>query len=179
MILKYGHPRPSKAQLLPHKHCGVIYGAKEQLNPEDDKSPPLDNQCTKRIQGIVGALLYYVRAVENTLLVGLNYIGSQQDAAKERNKEAINQLLDYCATYPADGIIYRSSNMVPCAHSDAGFHNKRKCRSRSGAHIFFPKTMQCPSGTAQFSLLPRLLNLSCPLLHNQNWGHFSLNPKKW
>ena len=59
VILKYGNPCPSKPQLSPHKHREVIYGAKEQLNPEDDPSLPLDNQGTKRVQGIVGAPLYY------------------------------------------------------------------------------------------------------------------------
>ena len=114
VLLKYGHPRPSKPQLSLHKHREVIYGAKEQLNPEDNTSPPLDNQGTKRVQGIVFALLYYVQDVENKLLVGLSAIGSQQAAANERTDEAINKILDYCATYPVDGILYRSSDMVLC-----------------------------------------------------------------
>ena len=94
LLLKYGHPRPSKAQRSSHKHREVKYGAKEQLTHEDDTIPPLENQGTKRIQGTVGALLYYSRAVDNKLLVGLSYIGSQQGAAAERTKEAINQILD-------------------------------------------------------------------------------------
>ena len=60
VLLKYGNPIPKKPQLSPHKHCEVIYGAKEQISPEDDTTPPLDIQGTKRVQGIVGALLYYV-----------------------------------------------------------------------------------------------------------------------
>ena len=130
VLLKYGQPRPSKSHLSPHKHREVIYGAKEQLTPKDDKSSPLYSQGTKRIQGIVGALLYYGISVDNKLLVCLSSIGSQQSAATERTKEAINQLLDYCATYPANGILHRSSVVVLCAHSDAGFHNKSKRRSR-------------------------------------------------
>ena len=59
VLLNYGHPIPKKPQLSPHKHREVIYGAKEQLAPEDDTTPPLDSQGTKRVQGIVGALLYY------------------------------------------------------------------------------------------------------------------------
>ena len=81
VLLKYGQPRPSKAQLSPHKHREVIYGAKEQLTPEDDKSPPLENQGKKRTQGIVGALLYYGRAVDKNLIFGLSSVGSQQAAA--------------------------------------------------------------------------------------------------
>ena len=56
VLLKYGHPIPKKLQLSLHKHCEVIYGSKEQLVPEDDTTPSLDNQGTKRVQVIVGAL---------------------------------------------------------------------------------------------------------------------------
>ena len=134
-LLKYGHPFSKKPQLSLHRHQEILYGAKDQLSPEDDTSPPLDSQGTKRVQGIVGALLYYERAVDNKLLVRLSAIGSRQASATQHTSESIDQILDYCATYPADGIIYRSSDMVLCAHSDAGFHNKSKGLSRSGAHI--------------------------------------------
>ena len=43
------------------------------------------------------------------------------------------------ATYPDDGILYRSSNMVLCSYSYARFHNESKGRSRSGAHMSFLK----------------------------------------
>ena len=33
-LMKYGHPRPSKLQISPHKHNEVKYGSKEQLTPE-------------------------------------------------------------------------------------------------------------------------------------------------
>ena len=122
VLLKYNHPFPKKPQLSPHKHREISYGNKEQLVPEEDTSPPLDSQGTKRVQGIFGALLYHARAVDNKLLSGLSAIGAQQVSATQRTSAAIDQILDYCATYPADGILYRSSNMVLCVHSDAGFH---------------------------------------------------------
>ena len=59
VLLKYVHPRPKKPQLSPHKHREVTYSAKEQLAPEDDTTPSLDSQCTKRVQSIIRALLYY------------------------------------------------------------------------------------------------------------------------
>ena len=34
LLMKYGHSRPSKAQLSPHKHREVTYGAKEKRTPE-------------------------------------------------------------------------------------------------------------------------------------------------
>jgi hypothetical protein len=35
-----------------------------------------------------------------------------------------------------DGTTYRASNMILCAHANAGFHNESRGRSRAGAHIF-------------------------------------------
>ena len=106
VLLKYGHPISKKPQLSPHKHRKVIYGAKYQLSPEDNTTPPLDSQGTKLVQGIFGSLFYYARDVDNKLLVGLSTIGSQQASATQRTNEAIDQISDYCATYPSDGIIY-------------------------------------------------------------------------
>jgi hypothetical protein len=45
-------------------------------------------------------------------------------------------LLNYAATYPNDGIVYRASDVVLFAHSDAGYLNKTQSCSRAGTHIF-------------------------------------------
>ena len=111
--------------------------------------------------------------MDNKLLVGLSAIGLQQAAATQRTNEAINHILDYCSTYPADGIIYRSSNMVLCTHSDAGFQNESKGRSRSGAHILLSENDTMPWWNGPVLALPKSLNSSCPLLPKQNSGQFS------
>ncbi len=48
----------------------------------------------------------------------------------------MNLLLNYVATYPNDGIVYQASDMILCAHEDAGFLNKTNSCSRAGAHIY-------------------------------------------
>ena len=53
-------------------------------------------------------------------------------------------MLDCLATYPNDGIVYRASNMILAAHSDAGFNNESKGRSRAGAHIFLSEDDPIP-----------------------------------
>ena len=88
--------------------------------------------------------MYYVRAVYNKLLFSLSAIGAHQDAVSQQINKAINQLIDYSATYPADGILYYSSNMVICAHSDAGFHNESKGRGRVGALILLSENDPMP-----------------------------------
>ena len=87
----------------------------------------------------MGALLWIFRDVNNKLLVSLSAIGSQKASATEDTNKAIHQPLDYCATYPDNGILYRSSNIILAGHSDAGFNNETIARRRAGAHIFFGK----------------------------------------
>ena len=74
--------------------------------------------------------------MNNKVMVALSTIGLQQASATEDTNKAIHQLLDYCATYPDDGIIYRSSNMILAGHSDAVFNNKTRAQSRVGAQTF-------------------------------------------
>ena len=131
-----GHKPPATPQLSPHRHRKIVYGAKQQHAPSQDTSPPLNAIGVTRVQRIGGILLYYARAVDNKLLVALSAIGSQQASATENTAAAVHQLIDYVATYPADGLISRSSGMALASHADAGFDNKSRARSRAGAHIY-------------------------------------------
>ena len=81
---------------------------------------------------------------KNKLLVALSVIGSQQAAATEETADVIEQLLDYVGTYPYNGIIFRKSDMISAAHLDAGFLNKSKACSISGAHIFLSENNPKP-----------------------------------
>ena len=47
--------------------------------------------------------------------------------------------LDYVATYPNDGILFRKSDMILAANADAGFLKELRPRIRAGAHIFLSK----------------------------------------
>ena len=144
ILLREGWSHPKRPQHSPHKHRPIVYGAKGQYVPPEDTSTPLDKAGVKRVQRIVGALLYYARAVDNKLLVALSAIGSQQAAATENTNTAVAQLLDYVATYPDDGLLFRASSMHLAAHSDAGFNNESKGRSRNGAHIFLSEDENSP-----------------------------------
>ena len=139
LLLKFGHKKPLKPQHAP-KHHEIAYGAKIQLAHGEPPNPPLNVEGVKHVQAIVGAGLFYGLAVDNKLLVALNTIGTQQATATDTTNKAVTQLLDYMTTYPDDGIVYQSSDMVLAAHADAGSHNESKGRSRAGAHIFLAET---------------------------------------
>ena len=98
----------------------------------------------KRVQGIVGAFLYVGRAVNNKLVLALSAIGAQKAAANKETKDVVEQLLDYISTYPDDGIYFRKIDMILAAHTDTGFLNKFKSRSRAGAHIFLSEIYPKP-----------------------------------
>ena len=136
LLLKLGQPMPKKPQLSPHKCKTVNYGSRIQIAPEADDSKPLDDKGIRRVDQVVGALLWVGRSVNNKLVVALSAIGSQQASDTEETNKAITQLLDYCTTYPDDGILYRASDMILFGHSYSEFNNKTKAKSRAGAHIF-------------------------------------------
>jgi hypothetical protein len=97
---------------------------KNQYTPDKDTSAPLLPECIKCVQKIIQSLLYYAQAVDNKLLVALNAISAQQAKATVHMEQLVETLLSYVATYPNNGIVYRASDMVLCAHADAGYLNK-------------------------------------------------------
>jgi hypothetical protein len=78
----------------------------------------------------------FQQVAQSKLLVALSAIAACQTYATIATEQAVHLLLNYVATYPVDGIVYRSSDMVLCIHADAGFLNETNSCSRAGAHIF-------------------------------------------
>ena len=93
LLLKLGHPMPTKRQLAPHKHHQIKYGAKGQYTHNEGPNPKLDEKGVLSIQAIVAALLFYGRAVDNKLVVAINAIGSQQAQAMETINKAVPHFL--------------------------------------------------------------------------------------
>jgi len=86
-----------------------------------DTSPPLDAAASTRIQEIVGMFLYYVQAIDNTMLVALNAIALQQASATETTTHACIDLLNYAATHPEGIVKFFLSDMVLYNYTDASY----------------------------------------------------------
>ena len=82
--------------------------------------------------------------MDNKLLVALSTIAARQLYAIVATEQAVHLLLDYVDTYPLDGIIYQSSDMILRAHANAGFLNKTNSRSWARAHIYLSKNDPFP-----------------------------------
>jgi hypothetical protein len=105
-LLKYQHPHPAVPQHQPFQNVPIQY--RHWVQPVAlDTSAPLTPAALKRVQDIVGTLLYYGHAVDPTLLTALSSIAARQSNATQAVASACDQLLDYVATHPNAGIHYR------------------------------------------------------------------------
>jgi hypothetical protein len=66
---RFQHPPPKRPQHSPHDWQAPQYGAKTQLSDKADTSPLLPPSGIQFLQQVVGTILYYARAVDNTMLV--------------------------------------------------------------------------------------------------------------
>ena len=135
-LKKFAHPKPSSHQAQPHQWIPPKYGEKVQYAHEPAPSPSLSTRDTKRVQEIVGTLLYYARAVVPTMLPAINDIASQQSQPTQEMARHLCQLLDYAASNPDAIIQYHASGMVLHIHSDGSYFSAPKSRSRAAGHFF-------------------------------------------
>jgi hypothetical protein len=81
-------------------------------------------------------LLFYARAIDNTMLLALNDIGSEQTKSTEATMTACTRLLNYAATHPDATIQYKRSPMILHTHTDASYLTAPMARSRAGGYHF-------------------------------------------
>jgi hypothetical protein len=87
----------------------------------------------------------------------LSSLSSQQATATEATNVAMNQLLNYLATCPDKGTTYHASDMILCAHANAGFHNESKGRSQASTHIFISKNNPFPKHNGLVLLISQIM----------------------
>ena len=133
---KFKHSLAPKREDAPHKWICHSYGAKKQFSDPVNQSPRLPLSDIKHVQTVVGTLLYYAFAVDNTILVALDDLASEQTQGTQKILDSITQLLKYAATHPNSTIRYRKINMVLHIHSDGSYLSALKDRSRAGGHFF-------------------------------------------
>ena len=78
-LKKLNYTQKISPQYSPHRHTLIICGKKGSQQMVDTKlSPLLPQKDIKHIQSIVGYFLYYARALDCTMLPGLNEISCTQ-----------------------------------------------------------------------------------------------------
>jgi hypothetical protein len=128
-LSKFQHDAPKHTQHTPSRYVTPVYGAKTQYATKDETPLLTDQQCLT-IQKVTGSVLYYARAMDPTVLMPLNDIGTEQTKATEKTQAAMNQLLDYLATHLDAIIRYHASDMILQIHSDASYLSVSNAQSR-------------------------------------------------
>jgi hypothetical protein len=85
VLSKFQHETPTQPQHKPSKYVTPVYGANTQYATQDETPPTTAKQCLNIIKG-TGSVLYYVRAVDPTVLMPLNDIATEQTKATEKLK---------------------------------------------------------------------------------------------
>jgi hypothetical protein len=139
---RFQHPTPRRPQHSPHDWIAPQYGAHTQLTEPEDTSPSLLPASIQFLQQVIGTLLYYARAIDNTMLVAIGSIASAQNNGTEATMQEVTHLLNYCATHPSAVIRFHASDMALHVHSDASYLSASQARSRIGGYFFFERKNQ-------------------------------------
>jgi hypothetical protein len=75
---KFQHPPPAQPQDSPHPCNAPQYGIKVQKPEPIDTSLPASAKDKKYIEQVSGTLIYYAQSVNNTMLVTLSSIATEQ-----------------------------------------------------------------------------------------------------
>jgi hypothetical protein len=86
-LQKYKHVIPAKPQHCPYTPQPRQYGSNTQRPLPIDTSPPLSDAEIKHIQRVIGSILYYVHAVDLTVLMALSTIASKQAHGTENTMQ--------------------------------------------------------------------------------------------
>eukprot|EP00957_Ditylum_brightwellii_P070734 5375940-Ditylum_brightwellii.AAC.1 len=86
-----------------------------------DTSNPLGKLGIKKIQEIIGTLLYYARQVDPIMLATIGTIAVAQSKGTEVTAKAVEHLLDYCDSHQNATIRYTPSNILLKVHSNADY----------------------------------------------------------
>ncbi len=96
------------------------------------------------MQKVTGKFSWYARAVNPTMLTPLSALAAQQAKPTKETMQRVKQFLEYAASQEPAVLTYRKSDMKLAIHSDAGYLNESKARSRAGGHFFMSENIANP-----------------------------------
>ena len=177
-FVRFNHKKPMKIQNLPHPHIPPNYGAKTQYAAEEIESPPLSKEDTTYVQAVTRTLLYNARAVDPTILPALSAIATDQAKPTQATMKNVKQLLDYCSTQEEAIITFNASKMILAVHSDAGYANEKKSRSRAGGHFFLSNDDKFPPNNGAILTIATIIKAVMSSAAEAELGALFINAKE-
>ena len=128
-------PQITKGSRSPAVYVPPKMGAQGQIvdnDHEHDNTAKLQPAEIKRLQEIVGVMLYYARAVDGTMLPAVNYIGSRQARPTQRVMDDAMRLMAYAAAFPNNELVFTACDMILYGQADCSFLSRPEARSVAG-----------------------------------------------
>ncbi len=135
-LQEYKHVMKFRIQTCPYQPEPKIFGNGAQAPLPTNTLPKLDSKGIKRVQQIVGSILYYAQAVDMMVLKALSSMAVEQTKATEKTMARCTQLLDYLSHNANVKVQFYASDMILNIHSDASYLSEAKARSRACGHFF-------------------------------------------
>ena len=88
-LRSFQHKKPKRSQYLSYPWTQPIYGENNQMISEKSPAEELNENNQKRLQKIVGKLLYYTIAIDPPMLMAINSLAALQKkpTIKPQNKQ--------------------------------------------------------------------------------------------
>ncbi len=131
-LQKYEHIWEGPPQDNPYPAPTNKHGKAAQDSIPEDMTKKLSKDKKKRVQQVVGSILYYTKAINITLLLALSTIDAEQSKATEFNMDMIKQILDYCTMHSNT----QKSDMSLNIHLDASYLGVPKAKNHAVEHSF-------------------------------------------
>jgi hypothetical protein len=90
----------------------------------------------------------------------------------------VKQLLDYCSTQEEAIITYNASKMILAVHSNTGYANEKKSRSRSGGHFFLSNDDKFPPNNGAFLTISTIIKAVMSSAAEAELGALYINAKE-
>jgi len=118
-LLKKLKFKQTKKTHSPFPYTPPSYTKIQYASQKDPSSLPQEK--ITYVQKVAGSLLYFAHSLDSLLLAGLNNIAIDISTADETTLANVNHMLNYVATNPNPMILFKRSNMILKAHSDASY----------------------------------------------------------
>jgi hypothetical protein len=135
-LQEYHHIVSKCIRTCPYTPAPKQFGSEAQSSLPPDSLPKLNKAGIKKVQKIIGSILYYARAVDMTVLTALSTFAAEQTIATERTLAKCTQMLDYLAHNVTAKVRFHASDMIMNIHSDASYPSESKACSRTCGHFF-------------------------------------------
>ena len=90
----------------------------------------------KQIQQVVGTILYYAQAIDNTMLIALSTITIAQSSGIKHTVKALHKFFNDCATHAEAAICFCASPMILCIHSNTSNLSKPQAWRQAGGYFY-------------------------------------------